>query len=487
MNYSNWKKRERSPAGLFLDPRNPRIPPSPQPLSEPQLIEELVLHDDVYELARNIATNGFFPNESLVAIKERGKFVVVEGNRRLAACKLLLSPEISPERYKVRFMSLSSTFDQNLIKKLPVLIPPSREAALPLIIARHTATQIERWQPFMQARFYFNLIELGESVAEVAAKFGLNASDIREALYTHSLYQMACRLDLPDDVSLMVRDPRKFSLTTLTRIFETPDARRFFGVSLGDDGVVRGGIDQKEFCKGFSRVVTDIAKESVDSRSLNKPTDIMNYLGGFQKEDKPDVSKKGVFDSTTFQVGTPPKPSANAPKKQRKTKPKKPTTGLIPTSFVCNSSNARVKNLFDELTHLSPRKYPNACAFTFRCFWELSLFCFLDSKGEIAKMISEGKAAIAAKNAKLSPGKEKLKLAAHWTPGLALMLKRVADPNLSIISQPQITKALNKVIHDEQELFALNLFVHNSTYHPSEPKLRALWANLEEFFRVVLS
>lgn len=485
MNYSNWKRRTRPVGSLVLDPRNPRIPPSAEPLSEPQLIEELVLNDDVYGLARSIAANGFFPNEDLITVHEQNKLIVVEGNRRLAACKLLANPQTAPSDFQSRFKSLSANFDLASLKKIPVFVSPSREAAVPLIIARHTATQIQRWEPFMQASFYFTLVRDGTSVSDVAAKFGLNAAEVKNALSAYNLYQMACRLPTSQNVAERVRNPRKFSLTTLTRVFETPAGRKFFGVEFTEDGTVRGTIHPDEFKKGFLRLVAEVATDKIDSRSLNSPSDIARHLGSFSASEKPDLTRKGSFDSKTFLAGTPP-PFGPTPKSKAKAKPTRLSRGLIPAHTSCNISNSRVRNLLGELTRLSPEKFPNACAFAFRCFIELSIFCFLDAKGEIAKMTAEAKSDIARKNAKLPPGKPKLKLPPHWTPDLTPMVRRIADPNQNIITNAHITKALNKVINEEQELFGLNLAVHNITYHPTPHRLRATWQNLEEFFKIVL-
>jgi len=52
------------------------------------------------EVAESIATRGFFPNEPLLAVKEDGRFVVVEGNRRLAALKALREPSLLEGTYE---------------------------------------------------------------------------------------------------------------------------------------------------------------------------------------------------------------------------------------------------------------------------------------------------------------------------------------------------------------------------------------------------
>jgi hypothetical protein len=487
MNYKNWKRVERSVGGLSLDPQNPRIPPANKTLGQPELIEELTLHDDVLELAKNIAANGYFPNEPLIAVKEHQKLVVVEGNRRLAACKLLLHPELAPQGFSAKFRTAAATFDQNILRKIPVLIAPSRDATIPLIIARHTATQIATWKPAMQAHFYHTLIQGGLSIDDVAQKFRLTSGEVRKELQSHNLYMMACRLDLPAPEAEVVRDPRKFKLTTLNRIFETPDARKFFGVDFTDDGKVAGIIDPNEFKKGFAKAVSDVAQSKVDSRTLNTPQEIKQYLGGYDSAQTPDLKKRGTFDSTTFMVTG----MKRAPSKARKGKSTRSQAvvpkGLIPRDIVCNSRNARIRALFDELRRLSPLAFPNSASFAFRSLLELSVSCYLDDKGESAKMKSEQQAKITAYNANVPAGKPKRSLPSDWTPELSEMLKWLLDSQKNLIPQGHVSRALSQAIHDERDLVSLNLVVHNPAYHPSERRLRESWTRLEGLMKILLA
>lgn len=96
---------------LHFDHQNPRLF-----LEHDQTEEELVLklwrEFAVDEVALSIAHNGYFRHEPLFTTKENDNLVVVEGNRRLAAVRLLLSsklrkqvgatdlPPISPARKK---------------------------------------------------------------------------------------------------------------------------------------------------------------------------------------------------------------------------------------------------------------------------------------------------------------------------------------------------------------------------------------------------
>jgi len=62
-------------------------------------------------IGESLAENGFFPEEPLAAIPDKDKFIVVEGNRRLAALKLLLRPEL-------RHLSKRKEFWDGLSKKM---------------------------------------------------------------------------------------------------------------------------------------------------------------------------------------------------------------------------------------------------------------------------------------------------------------------------------------------------------------------------------
>ena len=105
IDHSKWKELQLSPVNLQLDPKNPRIPHSGEDLSQPELIADLVENEKVYDLAKSIADNGYYPIEALIIVQENKEKLVLEGNRRLAALKLLISPEAAPEEWVPRLPS----------------------------------------------------------------------------------------------------------------------------------------------------------------------------------------------------------------------------------------------------------------------------------------------------------------------------------------------------------------------------------------------
>ena len=398
----------------------------------------------------------------------------------------MISPEAAPASFQAKFRSLSVKANLSQLKEIPVCIAPSREATHALVLKRHTKLPISKWEPVMQAKFYRQLIESGMSIEEIAKTSGQGESDVRSSLRDHHLYEMACRLKLPADIASKVHDPHSFSLSTLGRIFDVPEARTFFGIEVDTNGDIQGKIAEDEFVKGFEKVVTDVAKAEANSRNLNKSADVVTYLSAFPEKSKPSTKRKGNFTAATFGLSAKAQAGKTAPKK---TPPIKVTSklpvGLIPNTIPCNVNNQRVKNLYAELRRLSPENFPNACALSFRSFLEMSVYCFLDSKGEITKMAAEYRAEIASHNAS-HPNKPK-QAQPHWSPDLNGMMKRLRDPKHGLISSGHITKALGKAIDDEQELFGLNLFTHNTTYHPDGASLRKTWIRFEELMKVILA
>jgi ParB-like nuclease domain len=82
-----------APDELFFDEANPRLH-GETAASQDAILLTLWREFAVNEIADSIAANGFFPYEPLFAVEEGGRLVVIEGNRRLAAVKLLLDPKL---------------------------------------------------------------------------------------------------------------------------------------------------------------------------------------------------------------------------------------------------------------------------------------------------------------------------------------------------------------------------------------------------------
>jgi len=81
---------------LHFDRKNPRLAEFnlTDDSEESEVMEILWEAMDVEELTMSIAASGFFRHEPVLVAEEYGRHAVIEGNRRLAAVKLLLDPDL---------------------------------------------------------------------------------------------------------------------------------------------------------------------------------------------------------------------------------------------------------------------------------------------------------------------------------------------------------------------------------------------------------
>src|SRR3954462_10291419 len=94
-----WLPKPVGVDDLLLDPHNPRFRDAgiEESASQTTIIKALWEGMAVDEVALSIAANSFFQHEPLFAARENGKLYVIEGNRRLAAVKLLRDKELRAE------------------------------------------------------------------------------------------------------------------------------------------------------------------------------------------------------------------------------------------------------------------------------------------------------------------------------------------------------------------------------------------------------
>ncbi len=106
---------------LFLDCLNPRLAGMDLSINDQDEILEILWRERaVNELVDSIATSGYWEHEELFAAKEQGKLVAIEGNRRLAAVKLLLDENLRTKIGASGVPDLPAEAKEQL-RKLPVI------------------------------------------------------------------------------------------------------------------------------------------------------------------------------------------------------------------------------------------------------------------------------------------------------------------------------------------------------------------------------
>src|SRR5271166_5760477 len=79
---------------LLFDPENPRLAELKLTIKDQdRIMQWLWKNKAVSELVDSMLAGGYWRHEELFVSREAGKLVVIEGNRRLAAVRLLMEPE----------------------------------------------------------------------------------------------------------------------------------------------------------------------------------------------------------------------------------------------------------------------------------------------------------------------------------------------------------------------------------------------------------
>lgn len=202
---------ERIPISkLLLDPQNPRLPKSMANNNEKEIINFFLTDASLIELMLAIGKNGFFEGEQLLVVQSSDNYVVIEGNRRLSAVKLLHNPGIA-ENYKNKVSQvLQETDPANIPNEIPCLIFKEKEDILKYLGYRHI-TGIKSWRLLEKARYI---------------------RKIRDDFYPNEKPNNASR-----EIAKMIGSRRDYVLRILTgyALYETIENNGFYGIKGWDD------------------------------------------------------------------------------------------------------------------------------------------------------------------------------------------------------------------------------------------------------------
>ena len=160
-----------APADLYLDPANPRLADEGLSIDEQdEILRWLWRNKSVNELVDSILANCFWEHEELFATEEEGRLVVVEGNRRLAAVKILSDPSLR-ERLGIALTKQPSEQVLESIRQLPVIHATRRE--LWGFVGFKHVNGPQAWDSVAKAEYVFRVRrDFGLSLADIASGIG---------------------------------------------------------------------------------------------------------------------------------------------------------------------------------------------------------------------------------------------------------------------------------------------------------------------------
>jgi hypothetical protein len=431
---------------LLLDLQNPRISKAS---SQREALQKIIEDQDVkiVVLAESIVTDGLSPMDRWLVLKssdERGKYIVLEGNRRLATIRLLNNPSLMNDLevrapVKKRLEDLAKQFDVKRIEPLDCFEIDDRADAATWLTQRHTGENqgsgIVNWGGMATARFR------GRDPA-------LQALDL---VTTHG--------SLSDEEKSLVE--KWFPISTLDRLLSTPAVRAKIGVDIADSKL-KTDLPPAEVIKPLRRIVLELSTETVNVSQLKSKDQMVAYVGKLGK-DLPNLAKRTGKMKPVDELGERDfKPTSPKPKPKPKPAPVRKT--LIPRDCYLTVTNAKIAEIAKELRTLPLSEYPHSISVLFRVFLEQSVDHYLTAASIPLATTTNGGAK--DKNLRKKVGE-----------AIAEMIKKgVPKKNLDGVSKGIDDK------HSPLYMETLHNYVHNRFYSPQERELKVAWDNAQLFF-----
>lgn len=442
VNYQEkWKEQKTKVADLMLDTKNIRL--GAEYGSQDEIINDLFVNEDAMDILENISQNGYFPDEPPVVVKEKGQFVVLEGNRRVVSLKALITPEIAPTKYVSRIKKIMT--NRLPIEAVLVHVATSRDEAMEYLAAKHTKNTRKAWSALRRAYFYYAQKENGQSVEKLIERY--KGVDIPAYIKMHEMHNVAMSLkNISEDIRKKVSNKGTFNISTLERFYSDKYVQEKIGVDFNKKTGEATVPATPGFDKVYSRVITDIASGIATSRKeLSKEQDRKTYINSVVQEvlEGKEIIKKTKKPASTFKQA---KPSSKIQK------------GLISKTFVNTLNSPGVGRVLWELQTIDYAKFPNASADLLRTFLEVVLKKYLQ---EICSLPLPKK-----------------------TGGyifLGDVLNKMRS-NLSAIPNTGLVQVIDEIIKNKWYLDSIN---HNPDVFAVEDRVKAAWDQIQPLIKFV--
>ena len=268
------KVKNVAPDKLQFDLHNPRLALelADREGNAPTDIETIHYLDqeaDLQEIITSILENGFIPVEPLIVIASEegnGTYKVLEGNRRLAAIRLILKPHLR-EEVGININQEKITQDVlGSIKDIPVYVVDTVEEARSLIGFKHIKGPY-KWNSFAKAKYVTAQYKQGLSIEEISKAIGDENFTVRDLIGGMLVLEQAINHNL-----FSIKDRIKggsFGFSHLYTALGRSEYQDFLGLDTGWN-------KKPEI-------------EPVPHNRHDQLKEVLTYIYGSKKEDKPSL------------------------------------------------------------------------------------------------------------------------------------------------------------------------------------------------------
>lgn len=263
---SHWDYEPEVPIDrIILDVDNPRLDDYAKN-NDLLAIAYLVQFEEVIDLAKKIhEVGGLFPAEQIICLKQGDDYVVLEGNRRVAACKILLRPSlVSKEHLAKQIPRIDENLRKN-IETLEVQTVPTRQVSNPIIAKLHLSKYNRKhWNLRRRINAAKNFLNENIPIEEVSKYFEETNDDIyRYVRYFECINQTLMTPFLSDFEKEILRDATVDIEPFLDVVFNNKIKDHFGHKLFLDDGSINDNFPKNE------EVITEICRHCIVSQKQN--------------------------------------------------------------------------------------------------------------------------------------------------------------------------------------------------------------------------
>jgi len=223
---------------LYLDAQNPRLGRDrvKRGLSQDEVLQ--IMKDwTLEELATSFCESGFWPQEALITVKgtvgESEELVVIEGNRRLAALKLMAqaaSRRGATPTWRKLIEGVPSSRLMELRGRVPYMLMPNRDSVKAYLGFRHV-TGIKEWNPAEKAQFIAELIEKDKlDYEQVRRRIGSKLPTVRQ---TYISYRLLLQMEEHSETVDVQKVESRFSVLYLS--IRSDGVRKYLHINIDAD------------------------------------------------------------------------------------------------------------------------------------------------------------------------------------------------------------------------------------------------------------
>lgn len=464
---SSWKTTSVASEEILLDLQNPRIEVAAD-ASQDAVRLQLLDHESVLELARDIEkSGGLFHGERIITFVEDGQQIVLEGNRRVAACQMLVNSALVPIAYRMRFPKASSETIEKL-RRIEADVAPDRETAEPILTKRHTEQSVKPWSPVAKMRRAVRLLDQ-RSIPEAAILLGTTPAQVKRLIRPYRLLKYAIDMKGWTVDERKVLEGDKLKITPYTRFFTLKETKETLKINFDENENINSSLPVKIFKEQMKRIIRDFL---IPDPETNKPrcdtrTNPTNYFKQFAElkinanEPGPDKNS-GSKPAYALSQSVGNEGIANTTSPAGSSRPKTPKASLFFENLECHVQDDKLIRLTQEIKTINHERMTIAASLLTRALLECALVYKLKSAKRWGELIKEGK-----------------------DPGLAEIIKFCSNFKNGVFAEQNVCKTLQSHTTTQAKTY-LDAITHMKYQEADSQTLRSVANNLRQVIQHIL-